>query len=140
MKITIINGPNLNLLGIREIDTYGEESFEIYLNNLKKQYNNIELDYFQSNIEGEIINKLQEKGFSNNGIILNAGGYTHTSVSIADAIKSIKTPVVEVHISNILDREPFRHISLIAPNCKGCIFGFGLKSYTIALESFLIEE
>ena len=140
MKITIINGPNLNLLGIREIDTYGEGSFEIYLNNLKKQYNNIELDYFQSNIEGEIINKLQEKGFSDNGIILNAGGYTHTSVSIADAIKSIKTPVVEVHISNILDREPFRHISLIAPNCKGCIFGFGLKSYTIALESFLIEE
>jgi 3-dehydroquinate dehydratase II len=140
MKITIINGPNLNLLGIREIDTYGEESFEIYLNNLKKQYTDVELDYFQSNIEGEIINKLQEKGFSDNGIILNAGGYTHTSVSIADAIKSIKTPVVEVHISNILDREPFRHISLIAPNCKGCIFGFGLQSYRIALESFLIEE
>ena len=137
MKITIINGPNLNLLGIREIDTYGEESFETYFSKLKNKYPNIELDYFQSNIEGEIINKLQEKGFSDNGIILNAGGYTHTSVSIADAIKSIKTPVVEVHISNILDREPYRHISLIAPNCKGCIFGFGLKGYILAIQSFL---
>lgn len=137
MKITIINGPNLNLLGIREIDTYGEESFETYFTKLKNKYPNIELDYFQSNIEGEIINKLQEKGFKNDGIILNAAGYTHTSVSIADAIKSIKTPVVEVHISNILDREPYRHISLIAPNCKGSIFGFGLKGYQLALESFL---
>ena len=137
MKITIINGPNLNLLGIREIDTYGEESFETYFSKLKNKYPNIELDYFQSNIEGEIINKLQEKGFKNDGIILNAAGYTHTSVSIADAIKSIKTPVVEVHISNILDREPFRHISLIAPNCKGCIFGFGLQGYQLAIQSFL---
>lgn len=136
-KITIINGPNLNLLGIREKEIYGEESFEEYFNLLKKKYPNIELDYYQSNIEGEIINKLQEKGFKNDGIILNAAGYTHTSVSIADAIKSIKTPVVEVHISNIINREPYRHISLIAPNCKGSIFGFGLKGYLLALESFL---
>jgi 3-dehydroquinate dehydratase-2 len=137
MKITIINGPNLNLLGQREKEIYGEESFDEYFIKLKNKYPNIELDYFQSNIEGEIINKLQEKGFSNNGIILNAGGYTHTSVSIADAIKSIKTPVVEVHISNIIDREPYRHISLIAPNCKGSIFGFGLQGYDLAIESFL---
>lgn len=137
MKITIINGPNLNLLGQREKEIYGEESFEDYFIKLKNKYPNIELDYYQSNIEGELINKLQEKGFSNNGIILNAGGYTHTSVSIADAIKSIKTPVVEVHISNIINREPYRHISLIAPNCKGSIFGFGLQSYLLAIESFL---
>ena len=137
MKITIINGPNLNLLGQREKEIYGEESFEDYFKKLKNKYPNIELDYYQSNIEGELINKLQEKGFTNNGIILNAGGYTHTSVSIADAIKSIKTPVVEVHISNIIDREPYRHISLIAPNCKGSIFGFGLQSYLLAIESFL---
>ena len=140
MKITIINGPNLNLLGIREKEIYGKESFEEYFNLLKKKYPNIELDYYQSNIEGEIINKLQEKGFKNDGIILNAAGYTHTSVSIADAIKSIKTPVVEVHISNILEREPYRHISLIAPNCKGSIFGFGLKGYDLAIESFIINQ
>lgn len=140
MKITIINGPNLNLLGIREKEIYGELSFEEYFNLLKRKYPNIELDYYQSNIEGEIINKLQEKGFKNDGIILNAAGYTHTSVSIADAIKSIKTPVVEVHISNILEREPYRHISLIAPNCKGCIFGFGLKGYDLAIESFIINQ
>lgn len=137
MKITIINGPNLNLLGIREKEIYGEESFDKYFDRLKKEFSNIELDYYQSNIEGEIINKLQEIGFKNDGIILNAGGYTHTSVSIADTIKSIKAPVVEVHISNILDREPFRHISLIAPNCKGSIFGFGIKGYTLAIKSFL---
>lgn len=137
MKITIINGPNLNLLGQREKEIYGEESFEDYFIKLKNKYPNIELDYYQSNIEGELINKLQEKGFTNNGIILNAGGYTHTSVSIADTIKSIKTPVVEVHISNIINREPYRHISLIAPNCKGSIFGFGLQSYLLAIEAFL---
>lgn len=138
MKIIIINGPNLNLLGKREEELYGNISFEDYFQTLKSNFQNVELEYYQSNIEGEIINKLQEVGNSYEGIILNAAGYTHTSVSIADAIKSIKTPVVEVHISNILDREPFRHISLIAPNCKGCIFGFGLKGYMLAINSFLI--
>lgn len=138
MKIIIINGPNLNLLGKREEELYGNISFEDYFQTLKSNFQNVELEYYQSNIEGEIINKLQEVSNSYEGIILNAAGYTHTSVSIADAIKSIKTPVVEVHISNILDREPFRHISLIAPNCKGCIFGFGLKGYMLAINSFLI--
>lgn len=137
MKITIINGPNLNLLGTREKDIYGSKQFEDYFLDLKNEFKDIELDYFQSNIEGEIIDKLHNIGFSDNGIILNAGGYTHTSVSIADAIKSIETPVIEVHISNILDREPFRHISLIAPNCKGSIFGFGLKGYKLAILFFL---
>lgn len=137
MKITIINGPNLNLLGTREKDIYGSKRFEDYFLELKNEFKDIELDYFQSNIEGEIIDKLHNIGFSDNGIILNAGGYTHTSVSIADAIKSIETPVIEVHISNILTREPFRHVSLIAPNCKGSIFGFGLKGYKLAIQSFL---
>lgn len=137
MKITIINGPNLNLLGTREKDIYGSIRFEDYFLELKNEFKDIELDYFQSNIEGEIIDKLHKVGFSDNGIILNAGGYTHTSVSIADAIKSIETPVIEVHISNILTREPFRHISLVAPNCKGSIFGFGLKGYKLAILSFL---
>ncbi|MBP1630891.1 MAG: aroQ [Bacteroidetes bacterium] len=137
MKITIINGPNLNLLGTREKDIYGSKRFEDYFLELKNEFKDIELDYFQSNIEGEIIDKLHNIGFSDNGIILNAGGYTHTSVSIADAIKSIETPVIEVHISNILTREPFRHVSLIAPNCKGSIFGFGLKGYKLAILSFL---
>lgn len=137
MKIIIINGPNLNLLGKREEELYGNISFEDYFQTLKSNFQNVELEYYQSNIEGEIINKLQEVGNSYEGIILNAAGYTHTSVSIADAIKSIKTLVVEVHISNILAREPFRQISLIAPYCKGSIFGFGLKGYQLALESFL---
>lgn len=137
MKITIINGPNLNLLGTREKDIYGSKQFEDYFLDLKNEFKDIELDYFQSNIEGEIIDKLHNIGFSDNGIILNAGGYTHTSVSIADAIKSIETPVIEVHISNILTREPFRHVSLIAPNCNGSIFGFGLKGYKLAILSFL---
>lgn len=137
MKITIINGPNLNLLGTREKDIYGSKQFEDYFLDLKNEFKDIELDYFQSNIEGEIIDKLHNIGFSDNGIILNAGGYTHTSVSIADAIKSIETPVIEVHISNILTREPFRHVSLIAPNCNGSIFGFGLKGYKLAIQSFL---
>lgn len=138
MKIIIINGPNLNLLGKREEEIYGDISFEDYFQTLKTHFPNVELEYYQSNIEGEIINKLQEVGYSYEGIILNAAGYTHTSVSIADAIKSLKTPVVEVHISNILARESFRHISLIAPYCKGSIFGFGLKGYELALSSFLI--
>lgn len=137
MRIIIINGPNLNLLGKREEEIYGSQSFEDYFQTLKELYPDIELEYYQSNIEGEIINKLHEVGFSFDGIVLNAGGYTHTSVSIADAVKSIKTPVIEVHISNILSRETYRHNSLIAPNCKGSIFGFGLKGYQLALNSFL---
>jgi len=138
VKIIIINGPNLNLLGKREEELYGNISFEDYFQTLKSNFQNVELEYYQSNIEGEIINKLQEVDNSYEGIILNAAGYTHTSVSIADAIKSIKTLVVEVHISNILAREPFRQISLIAPYCKGSIFGFGLKGYMLAINSFLI--
>ena len=138
MKIIIINGPNLNLLGKREEEIYGKISFEDYFISLKEKFPKLILEYFQSNIEGEIINKLHEVGFLCDGIILNAAGYTHTSVAIADAIKSIQTPVVEVHISNILSRETFRHNSLIAPNCKGSIFGFGLKGYELAISSFLI--
>ena len=137
MKLIIINGPNLNLIGKREKVIYGNISFEKYLKKLKNNYKDIKIDYFQTNIEGEIINKLQEAEFSYDGIILNAGGYTHTSVAIADAIKAIKTPVVEVHISNIFAREDYRHISLIAPNAKGSIIGFGLDSYSLAIESFI---
>ena len=138
MKIIIINGPNLNLLGKREKEIYGKISFEDYFISLKEKFPKLILEYFQSNIEGEIINKLHQVGFLCDGIILNAAGYTHTSVAIADAVKSIQTPVVEVHISNILSRETFRHNSLIAPNCKGSIFGFGLKGYELAISSFLI--
>jgi len=138
VKIIIINGPNLNLLGKREKEIYGKISFEDYFISLKERFPKLILEYFQSNIEGEIINKLHEVGFLCDGIILNAGGYTHTSVAIADAVKSIQTPVVEVHISNILSRETFRHNSLIAPNCKGSIFGFGLQGYELAISSFLI--
>ncbi len=136
-KLIIINGPNLNLLGVREKDIYGNTSFNDYFIKLKNNFPNINIDYFQSNIEGEIINKLQEVGFSYYGIVLNAGAYTHTSLAIADAIKSINTPVVEVHISNIFNREKIRHTSLIAPNCIGSISGFGLKSYELAIKSFL---
>jgi 3-dehydroquinate dehydratase-2 len=136
MKIIIINGPNLNLLGKRETEIYGERSFEDFFTDLKNEFPDFEIEYFQSNIEGEIINKLHETGFTYDGIILNAGGYTHTSVAIADAVKSIKCPVVEVHISNILSRETFRHTSLIGPYVKGSIMGFGLKSYRLALQSF----
>ena len=136
MKLIIINGPNLNLLGVREPSVYGSQSFADYLEELRKKFSSIQIDYFQSNVEGEIINKLHEVGFSFNGIIVNAGGYTHTSVSIADAITSIKTPVIEVHISNIYAREEFRHHSLIAGKCKGSISGFGLDSYRLAVESF----
>lgn len=136
MKLAIINGPNLNLLGVREKEIYGGESFENYLEKLKKEYFKITFEYFQSNVEGEIINKLHDLGFSFDGIILNAGGYTHTSVAIGDAIKSIKTPVVEVHISNVYAREEYRHHSFISKNCRGVIVGFGLDSYRLAVESF----
>lgn len=140
MKLIIINGPNLNLLGIREPSIYGNQSFESYFEKLKILYPKIELHYSQSNIEGELINKLQETGFSYDGIILNAGGYTHTSVAIADAIASIKSPVIEVHISNIHAREEFRKNSLIAAVCKGSISGFSLDSYRLAIESFRYSE
>jgi 3-dehydroquinate dehydratase-2 len=136
MKILIINGPNLNLLGTREPEVYGSESFESYFETLQNQFNSIELSYFQSNIEGELISKLQEVGFTYDGIIINAGAYTHTSIGIADAIKAITTPVVEVHISNTFSRETFRHQSFISPHAKGVIIGFGLKSYALALQSF----
>ena len=137
MKICIINGPNLNLLGLREPGVYGSESFGSYLEVLKNKYPDIEFTYFQSNVEGEIINKLHETGFSYDGIILNAGGYTHTSVAIGDAVKAVKTPVVEVHISNIHAREEFRSITMISAGMKGVITGFGLDSYRLAVESFL---
>jgi len=137
MKLIIINGPNLNLLGKREPEVYGSASFEEYFSELKQKYADVELEYYQSNVEGEIINKLHEVGFNYDGIILNAGGYTHTSVAIADAIAAMKTPVIEVHISNIHAREEFRHTSLIAKNCKGIITGFGIKSYQLAIGSFL---
>ncbi len=137
MNIQIINGPNLNLLGVREKSIYGDSSFDDYLNELRKRYANITINYYQSNIEGEIINKLHEVGFSGDGIVLNAGAYTHTSVAIGDAIAGIKTPVIEVHISNVYKREEFRHKSLLAANCRGVIAGFGLDSYRLAIESFL---
>jgi len=136
MKILIINGPNLNLLGKREPSIYGNLTFDEFFSSLKKKYADVELYYFQSNIEGEIIDKLHEVGFTYDGIILNAGAYTHTSIAIGDAIKGIETPVIEVHISNVYAREKFRHISYIAPNVKGVIAGFGLQSYELALESF----
>ena len=137
MKLIIINGPNLNLLGSREPDIYGKGSFETFLEQLKTKYQEIELSYFQSNIEGEIIDKLQESAGKVEGIILNAAAYTHTSVGIGDAVKAIETPVVEVHISNIYAREDFRHKSFIAPNAKGVIVGFGLQGYSLAIQSFL---
>lgn len=136
MKIILINGPNLNLLGTRETTVYGNQTFEEYFSMLKLKYPKLELSYYQSNIEGELINKLHEIGFDYDGIIMNAGGYTHTSVALRDAVGSIKTPVIEVHISNVFAREDFRHISLIAPKCKGSISGFGLDSYRLAIESF----
>ena len=136
-KIIIINGPNLNLLGKREPKTYGDKSFDSYFKELEVDFPEMKLTSFQSNIEGEIINKIQETGFSLDGIVLNAGGYTHTSVAIADAIAAIKTPVIEVHISNVYAREEYRHQSLMAKNCKGVIAGFGLDSYKMAINSFL---
>jgi 3-dehydroquinate dehydratase II len=140
MKIIILNGPNLNLLGIREKSIYGSHSFAHYYEKMAVRYKNIEFDYFQSNIEGEIVDYLQKVGFSADGIILNAGAYTHTSVAIRDAIAAITTPVVEVHISNILTRENFRHESIIGPVCRGSIMGFGLDSYRLGVESFLAQE
>jgi 3-dehydroquinate dehydratase II len=137
MKIQIINGPNLNLLGKREPGIYGSEGFEAFLESLKSNNPEIDIHYYQSNVEGELINKLHEVGFSFDGIIINAGAYTHTSVAIADAIAGIKTPVIEVHISNVYAREEFRHQSMMAKNCKGIVTGFGLKSYELALASFL---
>jgi len=137
MKLLILNGPNLNLLGKREPSIYGSETFEAYLKVLQAKYTDVELHYFQSNIEGELIDKLHEVGFSYSGVILNAAAYTHTSVGIGDAVKGIETPVIEVHISNVHAREAFRHQSFIAPNAKGIIAGFGLKSYDLAIESFL---
>ncbi len=136
MKIIIINGPNLNLLGKREPDVYGNETFESYFQKLQLQFANVTLEYFQSNIEGELISKIQEVGFTYDGIILNAGAYTHTSIGIGDAVKAIKTPVIEVHISNTFSRETFRHHSFISPNAKGVIIGFGLNSYELAIKSF----
>ncbi|WP_299157622.1 type II 3-dehydroquinate dehydratase [uncultured Tenacibaculum sp.] len=136
-KLIIINGPNLNLLGKREPEIYGTNSFEDVFKSLKEKYSDVELYYFQSNIEGELINKLHEVGFSYDGIILNAAAYTHTSVGIGDAVKGIETPVIEVHISNVHSREDFRHISYIAGNAKGVITGFGLQSYELAIQSFL---
>jgi 3-dehydroquinate dehydratase-2 len=137
MKIIIINGPNLNLLGRREPEIYGAHSFDDYFKELQNKFSDVDLSYFQSNIEGEIIDKLHEVGFSYDGVILNAAAYTHTSVGIGDAVKAIETPVVEVHISNVHAREEFRHHSYIAANAKGVIVGFGLKSYDLAIESFL---
>jgi len=135
-KLIIINGPNLNLLGKREPEIYGSQTFEDYLKTLTSKFNDFSLEYFQSNIEGELIDKIQDVGFSYDGIILNAAAYTHTSVSIGDAIKAISTPVIEVHISNTFSREEFRHQSYISPNAKGVILGFGLQSYDLAIESF----
>lgn len=134
MKIQIINGPNLNLLGVREPGIYGSESFEDYLPELRRLFPDVEIDYYQSNVEGELINKLQEVGFSADGIVLNAGAYTHTSVALHDCIRAIKSPVVEVHISNVHQREEFRRHSFISPACKGVICGFGLDSYRLAIE------
>lgn len=137
MKIVIINGPNLNLLGTREPEIYGHETLDDIINGLKTKYPDVEFVSLQSNVEGEIINWLQQYGFSADGIIINAGGYTHTSVAIADAVAAIKTPVVEVHISNILAREEFRHTSLIAPHSIGIISGFGAKGYSLAVNYFI---
>ena len=136
-KIIIINGPNLNLLGKREPQTYGNKSFDSYMQELIAEFTDLDLTSFQSNVEGEIINKIHEVGFSLDGIVLNAGGYTHTSVAIADAIDAVETPVLEVHISNVYAREEYRHQSLMAKNCKGVIAGFGLDSYKMAVASFI---
>lgn len=137
MKIAILNGPNLNLLGKREPEIYGSQTFEDYFEILKSKFPHLELIYYQSNIEGELIGKIQELGFNYDGIILNAGAYTHTSIGIGDAIKAVTTPVIEVHISNTYGRESFRHQSYISGNAKGVILGFGLKSYDLAIQSFL---
>ncbi len=140
MKIIIINGPNINLLGKRETDIYGDQSFEEFFNILKDKYPKVNISHFQSNIEGELIDKLQEVGYDYDGVILNAAAYTHTSVGIGDVVKAITAPVIEVHISNTFSREEFRHHSFISPNAKGVILGFGLQSYELALQSFLVSK
>ena len=140
MKLHIINGPNLNLLGKREPETYGKQSFEEYYEKLKTRFPEVELHYFQSNVEGELINKLHQVGFTFDGIILNAGAYTHTSIAIHDAIAAITTPVVEVHISNVYAREEFRHVSLITSKCAGLITGFGMEGYAMALGYFVHQN
>lgn len=139
MKVLILNGPNLNLLGIREEAIYGKTSFEDYLVGLREFYKMVEIDYYQSNVEGELINKIHEVGFTCDGIILNAGAYTHTSIAIADAIAAVPCPVIEVHISNTAKREPFRHVSYLTAVCRGVIAGFGLKSYELALQALINE-
>ncbi len=138
-RIQIINGPNLNLLGKREPGVYGTQSFEEYFEELKKLFPDVDLHYFQSNTEGEIIDKIHETGFSFDGIVINAGAYTHTSVAIADAIRSIKTPVIEVHISNVFKRESFRHHSYLSEACKGCIVGLGMNSYRFGVQALVID-
>ena len=140
MKLIIVNGPNLNLLGIREKEIYGDTSFEEYFKSIKEKFSNIDLEFFQSNHEGELIEKIQEIGFSYDGIIINAGGFTHTSVALRDAIASVKTPAIEVHISNILTREEFRKKSYLSDVCKGIISGLGLKGYEFAIDYFLSQE
>lgn len=139
MKIQIINGPNINLLGKREPSIYGSVTFEAYLAGLRQRYADIEIDYFQSNIEGKLIDCIQQAGFEADGIILNAGAYTHTSIALQDAIRAVPAPVIEVHISNVHSRESYRHVSMIASACKGVICGFGLNSYRLALEALLGE-
>lgn len=137
MKILIVNGPNLNLLGQREPGIYGTSSFESYLPTLRQRYPDVEIDYYQSNVEGELINRMQQDGFSVDGIVLNAGAYTHTSIALHDCIRSLKSPVIEVHISNVHQREPFRHHSYLSPACRGVICGFGLDSYRLAVEALI---
>ena len=138
MKLLILNGPNLNLLGVREPGVYGNDSMENYLETLRKEFPQVEIEYFQSNIEGEMIDKMQQVGYSYDGIVLNAGAYTHTSVALHDCIRAINTPVIEVHISNVHAREVFRHKSMISAACKGVICGFGMDSYKLAVFSFLM--
>lgn len=140
MNIIIINGPNLNLLGRRETKLYGTSSFEEYLKILQELYSGFTMDYYQSNIEGELVSKVQEAGFKYDGLVINAGGYTHSSVALADAVAAIPAPVVEVHITNLLKREPFRHVSLLAPSCAGSIMGFGLDSYRLAIEALRVMK
>lgn len=140
MKILIVNGPNLNLLGVREPGIYGSCSFGTYLKGLKEKYPGVEIDYYQSNVEGLLIDKMQEEGFTADGIVLNAGAYTHTSIALHDCIKAINAPVIEVHISNVHTREEFRHRSMISAACKGVICGFGLDSYRLAVEALINAE
>ena len=137
MKILIVNGPNLNLLGQREPGIYGTSSFESYLPTLRQRYPDVEIDYYQSNVEGELINRMQQDGFTVDGIVLNAGAYSHTSIALHDCIRSLKSPVIEVHISNVHQREPFRHHSYLSPACRGVICGFGLDSYRLAIEALI---